>query len=103
MNINDLLKIAVERKSSDLHLKVGSHPVIRIDGDRATGRAYMQEIARAKSGFQGLNYAIYHDSYRRTDDGWKFSERVYEIRYLDTTPLTGSAPAGDPRTPQEAR
>jgi twitching motility protein PilT len=33
MNINDLLKIAVDRKSSDLHLKVGSHPVIRVDGD----------------------------------------------------------------------
>jgi len=33
MNINDLLKIAVERKASDLHLKVGSHPVVRIDGD----------------------------------------------------------------------
>ena len=32
MNINDLLKIAVERKASDLHLKVGSHPVVRIDG-----------------------------------------------------------------------
>ena len=33
MNINDLLKIAVERRASDLHLKVGSHPVIRVDGD----------------------------------------------------------------------
>jgi len=33
MNVNDLLKIAVERKASDLHLKVGSHPVIRIDGE----------------------------------------------------------------------
>ncbi|HYX24732.1 MAG TPA: type IV pilus twitching motility protein PilT [Thermoanaerobaculia bacterium] len=33
MNINDLLKIAVERKASDLHLKVGSHPVVRVDGD----------------------------------------------------------------------
>jgi twitching motility protein PilT len=32
MNVNDLLKIAVERKASDLHLKVGSHPVLRIDG-----------------------------------------------------------------------
>ncbi|MFE5048770.1 nuclear transport factor 2 family protein [Streptomyces sp. NPDC056637] len=81
-----------------------THPgVIRIEGDRATGRAYMQEIARMKNGFQGLNYAIYHDRYRRTDEGWRFAERVYEIRYFDTTPLTGSAPAGDPRTPQEAR
>ncbi|MDX1632554.1 MAG: type IV pilus twitching motility protein PilT [Thermoanaerobaculia bacterium] len=33
MNINDLLKIAVERNASDLHLKVGSPPVVRIDGD----------------------------------------------------------------------
>jgi hypothetical protein len=24
--------------------------------------------------------------------GWKFAERVYEVRYLDTTPLAGSAP-----------
>ena len=26
-------------------------------------------------------------------DGWKFTERVYEVRYHDTTPLAGSAPA----------
>ncbi|MDY0297177.1 MAG: type IV pilus twitching motility protein PilT [Acidobacteriota bacterium] len=32
MNIDDLLKIAVERDASDLHLKVGNHPVLRIDG-----------------------------------------------------------------------
>src|SRR5713226_5773023 len=32
MHINDLLKIACERKASDLHLKVGSHPVLRING-----------------------------------------------------------------------
>ena len=33
MNINDLLKLAVEHRSSDLHLKVGSHPVVRVDGE----------------------------------------------------------------------
>ncbi len=32
MHINDLLKIATDRKASDLHLKVGSHPVIRVNG-----------------------------------------------------------------------
>ena len=32
MNINDLLRIAVEGKASDLHLKVGGHPCIRVDG-----------------------------------------------------------------------
>jgi hypothetical protein len=30
--------------------------------------------------------------YQRTGDGWKFAERVYEVRYVDTTPLTGSPP-----------
>jgi len=32
MNIHDLLKIAVEREASDIHLKVGNHPVLRISG-----------------------------------------------------------------------
>ena len=32
MNIDDLLKISVERTASDLHLKVGNHPVVRING-----------------------------------------------------------------------
>jgi twitching motility protein PilT len=31
MDLAELLKIAVERKASDLHIKVGSPPVIRID------------------------------------------------------------------------
>lgn len=66
--------------------------VIELDGDTATGRTYIQELFRTLDGVEGQNFAIYHDRYRRTPDGWKFAERVYEIRYLDTTPLAGSAP-----------
>src|ERR671923_504264 len=33
MHVNDLLKIAVEHGASDLHLKVGSYPMMRIRGD----------------------------------------------------------------------
>ena len=65
---------------------------IRLDGDKASGRAYIQELVRARDDRSGLNFAIYHDRYERTGDGWKFTERVYEIRYLDTTPLAGTAP-----------
>ncbi len=32
MHINDILKVAGERKASDVHLKVGAHPIIRVDG-----------------------------------------------------------------------
>ena len=55
-----------------------THPgTIALDGDTASGRAYMSELGRTRDGHQGLNYAIYHDRYQRTDDGWKFTERVY--------------------------
>ena len=33
MNIDDLLRIAMERRASDLHLKVGNYPHLRIDGE----------------------------------------------------------------------
>jgi twitching motility protein PilT len=33
MHVNDLLKIAVDSGASDLHLKVGSHPMMRVRGD----------------------------------------------------------------------
>ncbi|MDQ0580735.1 nuclear transport factor 2 family protein [Streptomyces rishiriensis] len=78
-----------------------THPgTILLDGDSATGRAYIQELARTLDGRQGLNYAVYHDRYRRTEEGWRFAERVYEVRYLDTSPLAGAAPhaAQDSRT-----
>jgi SnoaL-like domain len=69
-----------------------THPgTIALDGDTASGRAYMHEVGRTLNGISELNYAIYHDQYRRTPDGWKFAERVYEVRYHDTSPLAGSA------------
>jgi ketosteroid isomerase-like protein len=69
------------------------HPgTIQLEGDTAVGRAYIAELGRMRDGSSHLNYSVYHDRYQRTPDGWKFTERVYEVRYLDTTPLTGSAP-----------
>ncbi|HEY9408606.1 MAG TPA: nuclear transport factor 2 family protein [Jiangellaceae bacterium] len=70
-----------------------THPgVIVLDGDTAAGRAYIAELGRFRDGSSHQNYAIYHDRYQRTPDGWKFTERVYEVRYADATPLAGSAP-----------
>jgi ketosteroid isomerase-like protein len=69
------------------------HPgTIQVDGDTAVGRAYVAEFGRLRDGSSHLNYALYHDRYQRAPDGWKFTERVYEIRYFDSTPLAGSAP-----------
>ena len=39
-----------------------THPgTIRLDGDAASGRAYMSELIRLRDGSSHLNYAIYHD------------------------------------------
>jgi hypothetical protein len=69
-----------------------THPgTVQLDGDTASGRAYIFEFGRIR-GDSHLNYALDHDRYRRTPEGWKFGERVYEIRYVDTTPLKGAPP-----------
>ena len=80
-----------------------AHPgTIRIDGGTATGRAYLCELIRLRDGSSHLNYGVYHDRFQRTADGWKFAERTYEARYVDTTPLAGAPapqpPAPDPQT-----
>jgi ketosteroid isomerase-like protein len=77
-----------------------AHPgTIQLEGDTALGRAYISELMHGRDGRSQLNYSVYHERYQRTPDGWKFTERVYEVRYLDTTPLAGSArpAAGDAR------
>jgi ketosteroid isomerase-like protein len=74
-----------------------THPGrIEIDGDTATGRTYIYELFQLRDGTSHVNHAVYHDRYQRTPDGWRFAERAYEIRYLDTTPLTGEAPGPVP-------
>ncbi len=45
MNIDELLRSACENKASDLHLKVGNYPYIRVDGDLQP----MSQYARVSS------------------------------------------------------
>ena len=72
-----------------------THPgTIQLAGDTAVGRAYILEFGNMRDGRSELNYSLYHDRYQRTPDGWKFAERVYEVRYVDTTPLAGSPLGG---------
>ena len=68
MHINDLLKISSERGASDLHLKVGSHPVIRVHGDLqplVELKRLMQEdtIAMAFSIMSGRQKQKFKDNY----------------------------------------
>ncbi len=55
-----------------IELAVGGDP------DRADGRMYMCELrVEADSGEWNNAFGVYHDRYRRTDDGWRFEHRRY--------------------------
>jgi len=82
---------------ADYFVQTTHSGAIRIDGDTATGRAYLSELIHGRDGSSHLNYFVYHDRYRRTSDGWKFTERIAEFRYLNTR-----APAGPAPCPAEA-
>lgn len=88
------MRASIERMRSNWEFFVQhAHPgAIQLDGDTATGRTYIEEFGRFHNGESHLNYSLYHDRFQRTPDGWKFAERVYEVRYVDTTPLPGKAP-----------
>ena len=90
----DNIRSGVERMQAIWEYFVQTvHPgTILVDGDTASGRAYVAEFGRMRDGSSHSNYAIYHDRYQRTLEGWKFVERVYEVRYVDSAPLGGSAP-----------
>jgi ketosteroid isomerase-like protein len=86
------IRAAVERLQGlcDFFVQM-SHPgTIELTGDTASGRTYVSELGRLRDGSSQLNHAVYHDHYQRTPDGWRFAEREYEIKYIDTTPLGGS-------------
>ncbi|MGW5277471.1 nuclear transport factor 2 family protein [Streptomyces sp. NPDC004044] len=89
-----LLALGTQRETFMELFVQTTHPgTVQFSEDTASGRAYICELIRMRDGRSHLNHAIYHDKYERTVGGWKFTERVYEIRYLDITPLGGSTPA----------
>ena len=74
-----------------------THPEISIDGDEARATWYLQDrVIVAEFNFMLIGAAFYHDTYRRTADGWKISatgcDRTYEATMslenlnLKTTP-----------------
>lgn len=92
----DEIRAGTERLANEWEFFVQTtHPgVIELDGDTASGRAYVCELGRLHNGTSIYNYAFFNDRYTRTPEGWKFRERVFEVRYFDTTPLPGSPLVG---------
>ncbi|MBV9091836.1 MAG: nuclear transport factor 2 family protein [Mycobacteriaceae bacterium] len=65
-----------------------THPEITVDGDEATATWYLQDrVIVAEFNFMLIGAAFYHDTYRRTADGWKISATGYDRTYEATMSL----------------
>jgi SnoaL-like domain len=57
-----------------------------IDGDRARGKAYCQELIFPKAGGQRFTVGCFDDEYVKRDGRWYFVSRVYEVLGADPPP-----------------
>lgn len=78
--------------STDLCFQTNSAIVIEVNGDRATARCTIHELARPLDGNSGVNLrGIYYDDIVREKDGeWRFRKRSFRFVYLDTSKLPGN-------------
>jgi SnoaL-like domain len=59
-----------------------THPEITVTGDEATGIWYLQDrVIVAEFNFMLIGAGFYHDTYRRTADGWRISATGYDRTY----------------------
>lgn len=65
-----------------------THPEITVDGGEASGIWYLQDrVIVAEFDFMLVGAAFYHDTYRKTPDGWKISATGYQRTYDATLSL----------------
>ena len=63
----------IDSLSGCVHLTMNH--LIDVDGDTATGTVYCHAFVVNPDGSRADNLALYEDSYVRSGDGWKFSQR----------------------------
>lgn len=72
---------------------VGNH-ICDIEGDRASGETYSigYHYQAAEDASQRIvaNPIRYRDSYVRTDDGWRFEQRVATVQWTDRHEIGGA-------------
>lgn len=68
-----------------ISLHQAHHPEVEVDGERATGRWYLQDkVIVAEHGFMLEGAAIYDDRYVRTAQGWRIAHTGYRRTYEAT-------------------
>lgn len=74
----------------DFFVQLVHSGVVEIDGDQATGRWILREVAKGPNETYYNNFAIYEDKYHRFEGKWYFTRRDYTYMFLDSGPFNGS-------------
>ena len=89
MHVNDLLKIAVEHGASDLHIKVGSYPMMRLRGVWTTNVSKAHQVAKSlRAGsvwvncYQAMDPAVPFGGYKMSGYGRESGKQHLE-QYLN--------------------
>ncbi|MCG8591309.1 MAG: nuclear transport factor 2 family protein [Proteobacteria bacterium] len=81
-------------------VQLPSEGVVEISGSEASGRFPLSEFGRGPDGRGVFTLGIYHDRLRRDDDGWRFSERRFQVLYSGPPDLSAEpAPRGEGDAP----
>lgn len=74
----------------DFFVQLPHAPVIEINGDRATSRWTVNEVARTADKSHGnYNLSMYNDELVRRNGQWLYTKREYRTLYSDDSPLRG--------------
>jgi uncharacterized protein (TIGR02246 family) len=68
--------------------QINAPAVIGIEGDTATARSSIRESARFAGRNEGVEaFGVYHDTLVRTEAGWRFTRRAFDLRWMHRVPI----------------
>jgi hypothetical protein len=74
-------------------VQLNTPALIEVDGDRASAQSVIRECGKYKDRDEAIEVlGLYLDKLVRTPQGWRFSERVFELKGLHNFPVQVPAP-----------
>ena len=88
--IDEIMDMLVKLlKPRDFFVQLVHSGMIEIDGDHATGRWILREVAKGPGETYYNNFAIYEDVMKKVEGSWYFARRDYKYMFMDTSSFEG--------------
>jgi ketosteroid isomerase-like protein len=75
--------IMMLRDDRDFFVHFVHSGVIKVDGDKATARWIIHEVAQGPGEKYYNNYGVFNDKMEKINNNWVFTSRVYDYMWLD--------------------